>query len=244
MGRKETEKRPILIAGIPGSGTSLVAGIFYHCGAWIDSCTFYNKFITSYFAKGMFHNWGLFCLMKMWLIKHGFDSKAQHHIPSTEFCKDWVRDNKDKWANNITSILINQDYNSNKKLVIRDDKVPLVWPLWNDAFPDANWVLVHRSDHDLIESFSKTAFMLGLKNNEQRQQYIGVYKERYEEMHRAKLSIQELHIDDILEGRYGVIQSIINDNDLIWDEDKINKFIEPKARRSKKRKERDIRNYH
>jgi len=134
---------PVLVTGIPRSGTSMVAGTLAQCGAWTGTTVegFYEhadlrEHVVKFILKGL-----------------GADPlgvKKLPDVPATAELKhlaDYVR------------TTINNDGYKGERWMYKGCKMALLWPFFTKAFPEAQWVVVRRPHEEIVQSCLRTPFM-------------------------------------------------------------------------------------
>jgi len=152
---------PILITGLPRSGTSLVAGCISLCGAFggkVKGGTCWNE-------KGFFENVEI------------KKNAVKNILEENELCPVGVRSLPSpsyKFKNvpciriEVKKILFRHQYMEDMPWYFKDAKLALVWKVWQNAFPNAIWVVVTRNKESVINSCKNTSFMYskGLSDRE------------------------------------------------------------------------------
>lgn len=210
---------PILITGVPRSRTSLVAGILDKCGAFGgETCgpTPHNKL-------GQFENVDIIRnITKDYLINAGYDKLGQKNLP--ESSELLIERN---WRNKIHSILVKHGYDESYIWYHKDPKICLLWPIWENQFPQSTWLITKRKREEIIESCSKVTFLRNLKTRKEIETFVEEYFERLEEIKNNCSNVFEINTDKIVEEDFSQIKEIIEKFDLSWD-NKIINFVRTK----------------
>jgi len=106
-------------------------------------------------------------------------------------------------------------------------KMCLMWTLWDRAFPDAKWIIVRRRSEDIISSCMKTGFMSKYKDRNGWLGWVREHVKRFKEMYENKLNIREVFPQEMIDGNYIDIESIIEWLGLEWKEQTVKDFISP-----------------
>ena len=109
----------------------------------------------------------------------------------------------------------------------KDSKPSLDWRCWNDAFPNALWIVTERNDNDVIDSCLRTSFMKRYNDREGWQYFINEHKKRFEDMFFYLSRIYKLNTDDIVNFKFNDLERIVKDAGLNWDYEKIKKQVQP-----------------
>lgn len=216
---------PILITGAARSGTSMTAGVVNLCGAFggqMSGATNYNR-------KGMFENSMVRdYLTKNYLKNQGWDPMAQNPLPDIETVKAHAETQGARFRQTVISIFRDQGCRFDGQWFYKGAKMCLMWPIWNEAFPEARWIIVRRNAEDIVRSCLRTGFMRAYKLRSGWLQWVAEHEKRFEEMHEAKLRVQEIWPQRMINGDFTQMQMVINWLGLVWDLDNVREFIEPK----------------
>ncbi len=217
---------PIIVTGCARSGTSLIAGVLAHCGAWVGDCTG----PTSWNRKGQFENEFIRDRLTKPLLKSiGADPMGQYPLPEVE--ERNLRSFGPEWRRKVLSAVLNQGYAGDVPWMVKGAKACLIWPVWAEAFPQAKWVIVRRDDERIIDSCMKTSFMRKHKTRDGWQSWIDHHKACWKAMGRrvghievwSDHVVKSVHYDDFTIARW-MVESV----GLQWDEQKVKQFIDPK----------------
>ena len=153
----------ILITGAARSGTTLTASILQACGAELGAV---NQLKESHAVREG--------LVKPYLTGIGADPLGQYPLPDTS---DVVMD--PTWRGRVLTAL-GDGVNTYKGA-----KMCLMWQLWDNAFPEAQWVIVRRERAGIVSSCMRTSFMRAFKRPEGWEQWVSFHEDRFEEMKQA-----------------------------------------------------------
>lgn len=217
---------PILITGCARSGTSMTAGIIDICGAYggaVCGPTRYNR-------KGQFEN----NIIRQSIVKPflrdelGVDPMGQHPLPRIEAVRHYVNQAGDRgiWLQTIIRKTFAEQGYTDGPWYYKGAKLCLIWPVWNEAFPESKWVIVRRDDSDIIKSCLRTGFMRAFNTPKGWQGWIDHHKERFTEM-QERLQVREVWPKTFVNGDLSEIKDTVEWLGLTWNEDKVQEFIEP-----------------
>lgn len=210
-------KRPILITGIPRSGTSMTAGIIDLCGAYGGETSPPNK----YNPKGMYENSNIRNeIMKPFLQRIGCDPKGQKPLPQFPF-----REPYPELRTQVLNILKSQGLRKDQQWYYKGCKMVLTWPVWVRAFPEAKWIIVRRPDEMILNSIEHTGFMSKRKTVMEWKEWIVYHKQRFLEME-MHCDVSYVWTDQIIAGDYDGIGRILMEVGLPW-RDEIFDFVDP-----------------
>lgn len=209
---------PIIVTGCPRSGTSLVAGIIHKCGAFggeMFGPTQNNK-------KGFFENrFVREQLVKGYLKKIGADPLGQKDLPKIG---DLIP--QPNWAKNFEQEFRQEGYRGGP-LFVKSVKGCLFWPIWNEAFPDAKWVIVRRDDREIAESCLRTSFMRAYTDIDGWLGWVEHHKQCFDQIWQHCSNVREIWPATILSGDLKEIQAVIDWCGLEWNEEEVKDFIDP-----------------
>uniref|UniRef100_A0A6M3KK48 Putative sulfotransferase domain contining protein n=1 Tax=viral metagenome TaxID=1070528 RepID=A0A6M3KK48_9ZZZZ len=216
---------PIFVTGAARSGTSMTAGIISLNGAFggqLSQATFYNK-------KGMFENSHIRdFVVKNYLRSNGWDPMAQNPLPDIDKVREQAKVVGQRFRAMVLKIIKDQGCQFDRSWFYKGAKMCLIWPIWNEAFPEAKWVIVRRNAEDIVRSCLRTGFMRAYKHRSGWLRWVAEHEKRFEEMHDARLRCREVWPQRMINGDFTEMQSVVNWLGLPWDLDKAREFIEPK----------------
>lgn len=236
------ESNGILITGAARSGTSLVAGLIDGAGVFgglTSPPNMYNK-------KGMFENHHIRNnVVKPFLREIGADPMCQYPLPVLGRLlqnKTAVLQFKERFLGTLQK----QEYNSGK-WYYKGAKLCLMWPLYKEIFPECKYVIVRRSDDDIVNSCMRTGFMHAFTKRENQRAvgarneaegwhwWVQQHRTRFEQM-RTTLQAGEVWPERMMYGDYSEIKALFKWLDIEFDEQKAREFIDPKLYKTRKKK--------
>ncbi len=219
---------PIFITGCARSGTSMTAGVVNICGAWkgeTAQATPHNK-------KGMFENRTIVNnMVKPLLIEVGADPMGQKPLPKI---RDFEEIDSSRWKKQFMEFMQKQGYKEKNILMYKGAKMCLMWTLWDRAFPDAKWIIVRRRSEDIINSCMKTGFMNKYDTREGWLSWVREHVKRFREMFEDRLDVMEVFPQEMIDGNYTEMESIIKWAGLEWKEQEVKEFISPELWKQEK----------
>ena len=88
----------------------------------------------------------------------------------------------------------------------KDAKLCLVWRAWDEAFPDAKWIIVRRNAESIAESCLRTPFMRAHSTKAGWLQWVEEHVRRFDQM-KEQLDVIEIWTDtEITEGYRQMIE--------------------------------------
>jgi hypothetical protein len=219
--------QPILLTGCARSGTSLTAGLVQLSGAFGGQTVPGN--INN--AKGFFENMEIReKLVKPYLRSIGCDPLAQKDLPTSDQVTI-----PNKWRGRFVDVMVRHGYTGGH-VYYKGAKMCLMWQVWADAFPDAQWIIVRRKDEEIIRSCMQTGFMTAYRDALGWQGWIDIHKDRFAEMKEAGLNVIEYWPEDLFKADdFDSIKQLILNLGLDWNESLVREFVEPKLWKGKGR---------
>ena len=186
--------KQILITGIPRSGTSIVAEIISLCGIQGGQV---NSMFENTYLQGYFRNV---------LSEKGYDINGHHPLPPIDFTSLEIRKQMEMtWAYQGVS----GDW------YYKDCRILLFCNQFITEYPEAEYILIRRTEKNIIESCKKTGYMnvfddftlrtrLGIYNTEQGWKYmIGEYNKRMEYL-KNKVKVTEIWLEDNVNAKHTI----------------------------------------
>jgi len=219
---------PILITGCTRSGNTVVAGMVELCKAFTGNN---SKMRENLRVRDE--------IIHPYLNSLGVDLLGQYPLPDTNNLKPVVSLKED-----IENIFIEEGYKKGKWM-LKDPKMGLIWPVWNEAFPNAKWIIVRRKTSDIISSCVKTGFMRAFKDvrnqikvgghgeKEAWLWWVHQHLQRFIEMIEAGLNCKVIWPERMVNGDYEQMKEIIEWMGLKWNPECID-FVNSKLWKSKK----------
>lgn len=189
---------PIILTGIPRSGTSLIAQVLTRCDCFAGNVS----------PRSMCENIPIRdTIIHPYLQNIGIDINGQYPV-NKEITSIPIN-----WKEKINNAIKEQGYIKGK-WIIKDSKIALMWSVWNAAYPNAKWVIVRRRTGDIIQSCLKTAYMkafsnpalqkeIGVTNEEEGWRWwIHQYERKFVEMIEAGLNVKIIWPERMINGNY------------------------------------------
>lgn len=209
---------PILVTGMARSGTSMTAGVIHFCGGWTgeqDSLAprrslFENARLTEVFARY------LKCI--------GVDPSGQSPLPCSSVLPLWF-----DMRNEVQRAAVESGYLAGPWFY-KSSKIPLVWTQWAETFPQSKWVLVRRTEEQIVQSCLKTRFMVAHSTEKGWREWHRYYIDRFDEMLAAQSlagRIKQVWPTKMILGDFAEIRDVVEWLGLVWDENRVRNFIAP-----------------
>ena len=221
---------PILITGAARSGTSMIGGIINLCGAFAGVTVPPNKDVS----KGMFENLNILnTIVKPYLVEIGADPNGQFPLPDVNNLQIPTQ-----FGAKVLKALQEEGYKDGTWMY-KGTHMSLMYTIWNYAFPNAKWIVVRRSDDDIVASCLRTAYMrtfdggVNLKlvgatdKKDAWYWWVRQHNGRFAEMVENGLNCKQIHPERMVRGDYSQIYEMLDWLGLRWNNEILN-FIEPK----------------
>ena len=180
---------PILITGVPRSGSTLIARIINFCGAFGGQMS----------KRGMYRNDNIHDLVQLY-IQAKKVGLGYHPI---------------NWKSSVEYIIRSEGYIKGEWMY-KDSELCQMWDIWNNNFPTAKWIIVRRRPNDIIESCLKTGYMTAYNDREGWLKWIHFHEKIFVKMIEAGLNCKQIWPERMVNGDYQQIIEMIEWLNLIW----------------------------
>lgn len=231
------ERHPIIVTGVPRSGSSMIAGVINRCGAF--GGTMSN-------VRGMNENDAIKeVLEKPYLAGIEADEMGQYPFPLSE---NIIL--PQTWGSDVMNIMEGEGYKGGEWFY-KSSRATLLWQVWNDAFPKAKWVIVRRRTGDIIESCLKTGYMKAFKDVKIREKinvkseadgwlwWVHQYEQRFVEMISTGLDCKVVYPERLVYHDYSQLYEMLDWLRLEWSY-KIFNYIDPLFETSRRKGKEEI----
>lgn len=215
---------PILITGIERSGSSIVAKIIAMCGAYTGEVNDMQenidiKKIVDWYYKE----------------KLNIPINGQKPLPNISDLQP-VSD----WGLSIAHLLEDKGYDRKKPWLYKSSRITQIWPIWNQAYPNAKWIIVRRRTGDIIQSCMKTGFMKAYSDQVGWLGWIHAHEKLFVSMIEKGCNCKVIWPERMASGDFNQMQEVIEWLGLTWNPE-IQKAIEPLFEKSAQhKKERSL----
>jgi hypothetical protein len=213
---------PVLVVGLPRSGTSMVTGLLALCGLWLGHTVPGGKENV----HGFFESVVLRERVQKEILRQGkFDPSGVRLLPSVTW-HPIVRNLREV----VGAALAVQQYDGRQIWGFKDAKLTLTWRLWHQHFPRARWIIVRRSDDEVIASCLRTSFMKQHSGDPAFwRQFVADYLERLAALQREVGWSRSIEAGDLVAGRFDTMEQIVGELGLNWRMDMVRGFIAPEC---------------
>lgn len=210
---------PIIITGIPRSGTSMIAGIINICGAFMGNT---NKMMENQELKDR--------LLIPFMRSIGAEETGQINHPDLSSLQIPVGFRK-----NVLDIYKAQGWAEEQPLAIKSNLVALTWPIWQYAFPNAKFIIVRRRTGDIVNSCIKTGYMNKHDTKEGWVEMCRSYQNRFSQMIEEGINCKVIWPHRMVFGDYSQIWDMLEWLGLEWNTEILN-WVDPKFIKIRKTK--------
>jgi hypothetical protein len=211
---------PVLVTGLPRSGTSMVAGLLGLAGLWLGHTVPGGQENI----RGFFENVILRERVQKEILRQGrFDPLGVQQLPPPA----WHPLIKSLRAV-VGAALAAQQYDGRHIWGFKDAKLTLTWRVWHEHFPRARWVVVRRSSDEIVASCLRTSFMKQHSGDPAFwKQFVADYIERLEALQREVGWSRVVAAGDVAAGRFDALKQLVGDLGLSWQPHAMQAFIAP-----------------
>lgn len=180
-------QEPIFIASPPRSGSSLTGLLLHSFGLWSGDTKEANKFNP----KGFYENLEISQLLIDYLRENDTENLGKRYQPL-------ILDKTDaSIREKIFDIVRSQGLKEDQPWFYKDPKIAICRNLLIDAFPNAKWIWVNRSQDRTIRSLMRTDFMDAYDTEKEWASFLAVYG-FYKLDLQLKTKVFELDIDKVM----------------------------------------------
>lgn len=215
------EQSPILITGIPRSGTSMIAATINICGAFAGKMSKRGRYSNDRIREEM---------VKPYLERMGSDTEGHHPLSSkATISLDWKK--------RVDQIMIEEGYKDGIWMY-KDSRLGLTWRVWDDAYRNAKWIIVRRRTADILHSCIETKYMIrftyegnrqAVNAKDEREGWLWMvhqYEKRFVAMIQKGLNCKQIWPERMVQGDYQQIYEVCDWLGLDWNEKALD-FINP-----------------
>jgi len=208
---------PILVVGIPRSGSSMTAGMLWTCGAWVGvvsrdcperSTAFENLPVRDFITRPL-------------LVSNGLSDTPQYNSLNrvmSDSCSVVLR-------RTVHSYMDSQGLAKDGVWLYKDARLALMWPVWERAFPDALWVLVRRDLGAIARSCVQTAYMKACDTFAEWYAWIERYEELLYEIEQSVDRSCMISPSKMLKGDFTESRRLVEGVGLQWNQEAVEKFL-------------------
>lgn len=180
-------QEPIFIASPPRSGSSLTGLLLHSFGLWSGDTKEANEFNP----KGFYENLEISQLLIDYLRENDTENLGKRYQPL-------ILDKTDSSIREkIFDIVRSQGLKEDQPWFYKDPKIAICRNLLVDAFPNAKWIWVNRSQDRTIRSLMRTDFMDAYTTEKEWASFLAVYG-FYKLDLQLKTNVFELNIDKVM----------------------------------------------
>lgn len=206
----EPRRRPVLVAGLPRSATSMTMRVLHAHGLWLGDTVAGNRENP----QGYFENRAIRDgIVKPLLSNLGVDPLGVRSFP------DWdVLPPCPPLSRQIGRALRREGYDDTLPWGYKDPKLTLLWPLFDRSYPQATWVIVTRDRDKVIDSLCRTSFMARHSTSpEFWKPFCNAYEHRLNLLRASDARVFDVDSDALAAGDFSQIAPVIEDAGLQFD---------------------------
>lgn len=188
---------PIFITGIPRSGISMTANLLDIHGAFGGNTTdrYSNKEIVESILDPYFTMIG--------------DVNCQRNVPN---CSGIILIND--LRERLIDIIVKQGYRNAGRWYIKDARLILLHSMLDEAFPEADWILVKRDKNEIAQSCMKTGYMNAYKNLSDWLGWIDKWEKIYNKIQATNSNITAVYPKKFINSDNTEINSVLEELEL------------------------------
>lgn len=215
------EKSPILITGVPRSGTSMIAATINLCGAFGGEMSKRGMNSNDRIREEIVKPY----LIEVGIHKDGLSPRGLKLNPID--IKDWVE-----------NIMMEEGYYEGSWMY-KDYRLSLMWSIWNQAFPNAKWVIVRRRTGDILQSCMKTGYMTTYSDEKGWLNMVHEYEKKLVSLIESCPNHFIIWPERMVQGDYQQIYDMCDWLGITWNPESLH-FINTLLWGSKNKKERSV----
>lgn len=211
---------PVFVTGLPRSGTSMVMGLLGLCGLWLGHTVPGGKENL----RGFFENVILRERVQKEILRQGrFDPFGVQRLPPAAW-HPIVKNLREV----VGAALAAQQYDGRQIWGFKDAKLTLTWRLWHEHFPQARWIIVRRSNDEIVASCLRTSFMKQHSSDPAFwRQFVADYLERLVALQRVVGWGRVIEAGDVAAARFDALEHLVSELGLGWQRDSARAFVAP-----------------
>ncbi len=209
---------PILVTGLPRSGTSLTAGCLLRLGAFGGQTIGGDQNNpTGYFENVVLREQ----VVKVLLKGMGADPLGVHPLP------ELGRVHRIPGLGDaVLEEMVRQGYDGSGPWLYKGAKLTLLWPALADAFPRARWVVVRRDPDDVVASCLRTPFMRQHSDDPAFwREFVEQYRTRLTALADFGCWTREFWPADLIRGELGPLRELAGELGLAWDQEPVAELV-------------------
>jgi len=218
-------KAPILIIGHPRSRTSMVAGAFARCGAWMGTCTPPSPDNQG----GYYEHRASSAIVRNALSLAAYDPGGLNALPPRSGLAV-----PSSVPQAIEAAMLHDGYDGGT-WAYKQCKLLLMWQQCVAAWPDAKWVYVRRSTPGIVASCKRTSFFHAqnarFADDRERDAFwsasVARYLARLCDLALARVPMRTVDSDEVIGGHLAVLRDVVQWAGLEWQEDAVRGWVAP-----------------
>ena len=211
---------PIFVLGLPRSGTSMISGCLAICGAWTGSTVPGGPENP----KGYFEHTAIReHITKRILSDLGYDPLGVRKLPPID-----MKVEIQSLADIIKNMIERDGYKHDRRWLLKDAKLTLLWPIFKKAFPEATWLVVRRDEEGFINSCLRARFMnQHSRDRDFWKSFAKDYLNRIDALINSGANVLEISSPEVVNGNLDRLGAVISQLGLTFREAELKAFISP-----------------
>ena len=209
---------PVFITGVPRSGTSMVAGIFSLCGAWLGMCAgIHNDNPLGFFENLTLRNGINKTILSMLCV----DYRGMNSLPPRKVDFDI------SLRGVVYDAISAEGCPREATWAFKDVKLALLWRPWARSFSEATWIVTDRNEEDSAKSCAAAFFRLSADRDYAGWlEFVRQFRDRIEDLEENVEHIYRVNTDEIIDGDLLTAREAVEGVGLEWNERAVEEFID------------------
>ncbi len=215
--RFEDHAQPIIVTGVPRSGVSIIASLLRAFEAWpgdgeIRGRESYNNEVRNRIVRPFFRG------IRSNLIGRG------NTLLTTDQCRDVKDTVAPVWRRRILHLIHGKGYAGGPWLYWGADAC-LAWPIWNEAFPGAHWVIVRRETDAIVNACIMTKYVRDVVSDIP--EWVDSYLTQIDRLQTGTESSRECWPGSVYSGKLDTARTLVTRLGMNWNDDTANDALSP-----------------
>ncbi|WP_375175365.1 sulfotransferase [Pseudooceanicola sp.] len=204
-------RQPVFVLGLPRSATSMTTRVLHEHGLWLgDTVPGNAENPQGYFESRAIRDG----IVKPMLTALGADPLGVRNLPPWD-----VLPPDPSLRARVMAQLTAEGYEGTTPWGFKDPKLTLLWRVFDQAFPDAIWVIVSRSRDKVIDSLCRTSFLARHSTSpEYWAPFCNAYDHRLNLLRTSGARVYDVDSDALSGGDFRQVERVIDATGLPFDE--------------------------
>ena len=203
-------RQPVFLVGLPRSGTSMTTRVLHDHGLWLGETVPGNAENPQGYFESRAIREGI---VKPMLTQLGADPLGVRSLPPWD-----VLPPDPTLRRRVGKVLKDEGFSGLGAWGFKDPKLTLLWRVFDQAFPDALWVIVTRRRDKVIESLCRTSFMARHSTSpEYWIPFCNAYQHRLDLLRQSGARVIDVDSDALSAGNLDQIMKVVDAAGLTFD---------------------------